>query len=235
MRFALAAVAVISLAAFALPAARAQDSAAQGTLLTIVAEGHSDRTPDLATIEAGVVTQAPTAAEALRENSARMSQVRAALHAAGVADRDIRTATISLNAQYRTSDNKPPVVTGYEASNRVTIRFRDVAKAGTILDTLVREGANSIQGPSLSVDAPEAALDEARTAAIATARARAELYARAAGLRVDHIVSISEGGDADQPVVVTGYLHRVRANADTSIAPGEQTLSVTLSVRFLLK
>jgi uncharacterized protein YggE len=129
----------------------------------------------------------------MRQNSTRMATVLAALKRAGVAERDIQTSSISLSPQYRYAQNEPPVITGYQASNQVTVRFRDIAKSGAILDALVKEGANNISGPNLTIDKPEAALDEARTAAVATARARAELYAKAAGLRVDRILSISEG------------------------------------------
>ena len=208
-----------------------------GTVLEISADGTSARTPDLAMIQAGVVTQAATAGDAMRQNSTRMAAVLAALKRAGVAERDIQTSSIALSPQYRYAQNEPPVITGYQASNQVTVRFRDVAKSGTILDALVREGANNISGPNLTIDKPEAALDEARTAAVATARARAELYAKAAGLRVDRILSISEGnaGPPPMPVMVRAESFAPAPQADTQIAAGEQELRVTLSVRFLLK
>lgn len=207
-----------------------------GTLLDVVAEGRTVRQPDLATIDAGVVTQAGTAAEALSANAARMERVLAALKRAGVADRDVRTATISLSPQYRYGENVPPVITGYQASNRVSVRFRDVGRSGTILDALVREGANQIDGPTLGLANPDAAMDEARTDAIARARARAELYARAAGLRVERIVSIGEGG-ASEVVPMPRPMMMARADAAprTQIAAGEQDVTITVNVRFLLK
>ncbi|AQR74394.1 SIMPL domain-containing protein [Sphingomonas sp. LM7] len=208
-----------------------------GTLLDVSAEGVSTRTPDLAVIQAGVVTQNATAGDAMRQNSTRMATVLAALRRAGVAERDVQTSSIQLSPQYRYAENQPPVITGYQASNQVTVRFRDIAKSGTILDTLVREGANNISGPNLTIEKPEAALDEARTSAVATARARAELYAKAAGLRVDRILSISESGAAQPPMPIMVRAERFSAapQADTQIAPGEQELRVALSVRFLLK
>ena len=172
---------------------------ADGTLLEVSADGTSTRTPDLAIIQAGVVTQQATAGEAMRQNGARMAAVLAALRRAGVAERDVQTSNIALSPQYRYAQNEPPVITGYQASNQVTVRFRDIAKSGAILDALVREGANNISGPNLTIDKPETALDEARTAAVAAARARADLYAKAAGLRVDRILSISEGGSMPPP------------------------------------
>jgi len=210
-----------------------------GTLLDVVAEGKSTRVPDLATIRAGVVTQAATAAAALSENAQRMDGVLDALEAAGVAKRDIATATVQLSPQYRYGENQPPVITGYQATNTISIRFRDIAESGAILDTLVKQGANQIDGPTLSLDNPDAALDEARTDAVKRARARAELYARAAGLSVSRIVSISEGGgNIGMPPPRPMMYARVAAApeaADTSIVPGETDVTVTIEVRFLLK
>jgi uncharacterized protein len=230
---------VLGLSLIAVPATaqevRVAPVLADGTLLEIVGEGHAARVPDLATIRAGVVTQAVSAAAALQQISVRMSAVLAALKKAGIADRDIQTASISLSPQYRYAENKPPVVTGYQASNQVTVRFRDLARTGAVLDTLVAQGANSIDGPNLSIDKPDAALDEARIEAVAKARARAETYAKAAGLRVDRILSISESGAAPEPVLVASFARAKADSAPAPIAVGEQDLNVTVTVRFLLK
>ncbi len=209
-----------------------------GTILEVAATGNTSRVPDVATIRAGVVTQAPTAAAALGENANRVDRVLAALKSAGVAARDIQTATIALQPQYRYAENQPPVITGYQASNTVSVRFRDVARSGTILDTLVKQGANQIDGPNLSIDRPEAAEDEARVDAITKARARAELYARAAGLRVVRIVSISETGgyEPNPPMpMVAMSMRKAEMAADTAIAAGEQDVTIGVNVRFLLK
>ena len=207
----------------------------EGTLLDIVATGKTSRVPDVATIRAGVVTQAPTAAAAMADNAQRIARVLAAVRQAGVAARDVQTATISLQPQYRYVEREAPVITGYQASNSVSVRFRDVGRSGAILDALVAQGANQIDGPSLSIDKPEGAMDAARTDAIAQARARAELYARAAGLRVERIVSISESG-ADAPSPPMMMLRAAApSGADTQIAAGEQDITVSLNVRFLLK
>lgn len=207
------------------------------TLLDVVADGKATRVPDIATIRAGVVSQSPTAAAALADNAQRMTRVVAALRKAGVADRDIQTAQIQLQPQYRYADNQPPVITGYQASNSVSVRFRDVGKSGSILDALVAQGANQIDGPTLSVDAADAAMDEARTDAIRRARARAELYAKAAGMRVDRIVSIVENGGAQppMPMPVMAQMRMAKAEDSTPLAAGEQDLTATVSVRFLLR
>ncbi|UZK68399.1 SIMPL domain-containing protein [Sphingomonas sp. S1-29] len=227
------------LAQGALPVA-AQTTAATAvpadvTLLDVVAEGRTTRVPDLATIGAGVVTQAATASEAMTTNATAMARVLAALKRAGVADRDVQTASISLSPQYRYGENQPPILTGYQASNRVNVRFRDIARSGTILDALVSAGSNQIDGPNLTLAEPDAAMDEARADAVKRARTRAELYARAAGLRVDRIVSISESGQIAQPMPVMMQSARMEADVRTKIAPGEQEVEITLNVRFALR
>ena len=237
---------LILAAALAFPAAaNGQAGSAQpapttpsdGTRLEIIATGEVARAPDIARIAAGVATQAPTAAAALSANSQAMTRVIAALRRAGVAERDIRTNAVNLSPNYRYAENQPPVVTGYGASNQVTIRFRDVAQSGAILDALVREGANQISGPSLEIDRPEGALDEARVEALATARARADLYARAAGLRVTRILSISESGGYQPPSPPPMYAARGMAAdaAETRIVPGEQAVQVQVQVAFELR
>jgi len=236
----LATAAVLTLSPLATAPAMAQAvpmGITDGTILDVTATGKTTRVPDIATIRAGVVTQGPTAAQALADNARRMTDVLAALKAAGVQPRDITTANVSLQPQYRYENNQPPAITGYQASNNVSIRFRDVARSGAILDALVAQGANQIDGPGLSLDQPDAALDEARTDAVKRARARADLYAKAAGLSVVRILSISEGGEVagPQPPVVYMARAKMQAVADTPIAPGETDVTATVSVRFLLK
>ena len=208
---------------------------AAGTILDVTAEGRTSRVPDVATIRAGVVSQGASAAAALADNAGRMTRVLAALKGAGVGPRDIQTSTVSLQPQYRYADNQPPVVTGYQATNSVAIRFRDVARAGAILDTLVAQGSNQIEGPTLSIDGPDAALDEARADAVKRAQARALLYARAAGLQVVRIVSIAESGQdagGNPPPVV--FARAMSAKA-TPVEAGERDVTVTVQVRFLLR
>jgi len=209
---------------------------ATGTILDVSAEGRTSRVPDVATIRAGVVAQAPSAAAALADNAARMTRVLAALRSAGVAARDVQTATVNLAPQYRYVENQPPAVTGYQASNSVAVRFRDIAKAGAILDALVGQGANQIDGPNLSIDQPDTALDEARADAVKRAQARALLYARATGMQVARIISIAEAGQetgGNPPPLMT--FARAKAESVTPIQAGERDVTVTLQVRFLLR
>jgi uncharacterized protein YggE len=233
---AIAAASAATAATAQLPAGQPPLPPITGTRLDVTAEGEVARVPDLATISAGVVTQAKTAAEAMGDNAAKMAAASAALRRAGVADRDISTASISLQPQYRYAENQPPVLTGYQASNQLSVRFRDVKKAGTILDALVAQGINQINGPDFSLDKPEAALDEARVKAVQAARARAEVYAKAAGMRVGRIVSISESGGYTPPArpMMMQMARSAKMESDTAIEPGEQKLSVSVSVTFEL-
>ena len=207
------------------------------TRLDISAAGTVSRVPDLAIISAGVVTKSATATGAIADNAARMERVRAALRRAGIADKDIQTSSINLNPDYRYENNQAPVLTGYQASNNVSVKFRDIRNSGKILDALVAEGANQISGPSLTIDKPESAYDEARIKAIAAGRARAELYARSLGMRVVRLVAVSEGGGnyPRPPMPMLQMAAKAERSADTAIDPGSQDLEITLAMSFDLQ
>lgn len=206
-----------------------------GTRLDVSARGEVTRVPDVALINAGVVTQGADGATAMRDNAARMARMVAALRKAGIAERDLSTASISLSPQYRYVENQAPVITGYQASNQLNVRFRDIAKSGSVLDTLVKEGANQINGPSMMLDNPQAAMDEARIAAVKNARARADLYARATGMTVKRIVSISESeGYTPGPMPIMQRGFAMDASAKTELLPGEQSVAVSVNVVFEL-
>jgi hypothetical protein len=236
-------LAAVALAAVAAPALAQTQSVVQpfvqtisGTRLDVSVTGEVSRVPDVAIISAGVMTRSASATAAISENAARMERVREALKRAGIADRDIQTSNISLNPEYRYQENQPPQLTGYTASNTVNVRFRDIRNTGRILDALVAQGANQINGPNLTIDKPEAALDEARTKAVAAGRARAELYARALGMRVVRLLSVSEGGGYSvQPPMVMMRAERGGVAADTKIDPGEQQVQVTVDMSFELQ
>ncbi len=234
--------AAVLTAALAMPTSLAAQTAVAvpqalgGTRLEISATGEVSRVPDVAIVSAGVTTQAATASEALSQNAAGMERVRAALRRAGVADRDLQTASINLSPQYRYADNQPAVLTGYQAANQLSVRFRDIRKSGQILDALVAAGANQINGPNLTIDQPAAALDEARAKAVVVGRARANLYARSLGMQVARVVSVSEsGGFAPPPPMPMMERSFSAAQAKTSVEPGEQQLQVTVAMSFELR
>jgi len=152
---------------------------ADGTLLNVSAQAEASRVPDVATLSAGVVTQAADGNAAMRQNAEQMAKVVAAIKAAGIPEKDVQTSGISLNPQYRYAENEPPKITGYQASNTVSLKVRDIAKLGKVLDALAAVGANQINGPSFEIDQPEPVYDEARLAALKKAQARAETNALA--------------------------------------------------------
>lgn len=207
------------------------ESLFHATTLNLSAYGETKLTPDMATISLGVETQGGTAARALADNAARMSQVMAALRAAGVAAKDIRTSGLNLNAQYAYEQGQAPRLTGYRAADQVTVSVRDLAKVGAIADATVAAGANQVNGVSFGLADPTAAANAAREEAVRALGAKAELYARATGYRVARLVSLSEGGGVDglrpQPLQVTA-MARVQ-NAPTSVAPGELTVRVDIA------
>ena len=229
------------------------------TLLSISSEGRSLRTPDLAVFSAGVVSQGTTASGAMADNSRRMDRVIAALRRSGIAPRDIQTSSISLQPRYSDPERDaqilarqtrqpyvppvnpgPPRIIGYEARNSVQVRVRKLGEMGAVIDLLIANGANQVDGPSFTLDDQQQALDEARAQAVANGRARAELYARAAGLRVARILSMSEGGGVYpvQEIFVTASRASMGAPPPppppTPVAPGELALAVSLSMQFEL-
>jgi len=243
---ALAAPVALAPAAMAQTAAAVPAIAPGHTLLTVNAQGSSTSTPDMAGFSAGVTTQAATGSEALKANSTRMSSVVAALKKAGVADRDIQTSNLNVSPIYAqpvrrpdgSYDNQERRITGYEATNTVSVKLRKLEQMGKVVDALVDAGANQINGPQFMMADPDEVQDEARTDAIAMARHRADLYAKAAGLRVVGILSISEGGYVSSPSPV---MYRMRAEAappapppPPPVAAGELETTASVVVQFEL-
>jgi uncharacterized protein YggE len=230
--------ALLLASAMPFPAEAQQASITQsitGTRLDVTATGEVTRVPDVAIISAGVVSRSTTASGALQNAATRMDRVLSALKRAGIEARDIQTSNVNLNPEYRYPENQSPQLVGYTASNTVNIRFRDIANSGKILDALVAEGANQINGPTLTIDKPEAALDEARARAVAIGRARAELYARSLGMRVARVVAVSESGGYAVPPPQPMAMQAADTRAYTKIEPGEQKLQVNLTMTYELQ
>ena len=204
------------------------------TTLTLSATSEVQAAPDIAAIGAGVVTQAPEAQAALSANSAKMVRVVAALKKAGIAERDIQTSGLNVQPQVRYEQNQPPALTGFQASNRVQVILRDVKSTGRVIDALVKEGANQIDGPDFRVANPEPLLDRARTEAVKRARARADLYADAAGLSVKRITAINEGFEQRPPSPKVRMMAMEAAADVAPVAPGEVALSATVTMEFEL-
>jgi hypothetical protein len=185
------------------PTAQAQQQPTptlQGTLLSISAEGKTTGRPDMATINLGVQTQAPTAQAALQANSQRVTALVAALRHAGVAERDIQTSNVSVSPVQQYRQNEPPLVTGYQADNSVTAKVRAIDTTGRVIDAAVNAGGNTVNGVFFSYQDPDAQLDIARRNAIREARRRADLYAQALDMHVARVISVQEGGGYSPPI-----------------------------------
>jgi uncharacterized protein YggE len=172
-----------------------------------------------------------------------MAELIAELKAAGIEARDIQTSGFSVNPNYVYSDERdengyslPPRINGYQVNNTVTVAVRDLENLGAILDKSVTVGANTVNGVSFAVADPSALYDEARKAAFADARAKAELYAEAAGGRLDEIESISETQGYNQPQPYPQYARMdMAASAAVPVEAGELAFAITVNVRWELE
>jgi len=188
--------------------------------------------PDLAEIDGGVTSEAKTAREASEANNAAMGKVLQALKGAGIEEKDVQTARLSLQPQSAPNRSGPSAIAGYRASNRVTVRVRDVTKVANVIDTLVGAGANEIGGINFVVSQASKLLDEARERAVADARRKAEIYAKAAGVTLGAPLGISEEGNS-APVPYRRMAAGMAVSAP--VAQGEETLAVTVSVSWAIK
>jgi uncharacterized protein len=214
-------------------AAPALAQTALPAMISVTGEATLSVPPDLAQVDGGVTSEAKTAREASDANNAAMGKVLLALKGAGIDEKDFQTSRLSLQPQSapnRTSG--PPVIVSYRASNRVTIQLRDVTKVASVIDTLVGAGANDIGGINFMVSQSSKLLDQAREQAIADARRKAEIYAKAAGVTLGAPISISEEGS---PAPIQFRKMVAPMAAATPVAQGEETLGVTVSVSWAIK
>ncbi|NOJ43997.1 SIMPL domain-containing protein [Bradyrhizobium australiense] len=200
--------------------------------ISVTGEANVSVAPDQAQIDGGVTSDAKTAREASDANNAAMGKVLLALKGAGIEEKDYQTSRLSLQPQYAPNRAGPSPVAGYRGSNRVTVKVRDVTKVANVIDVLVGAGATDIGGIHFSVTQASKYLDEAREKAIADARRKAEIYAKAAGVTLGEAISITEEG-APTPV----FRGKMAAPMATGapVAQGEETLSVTVSVSWVIK
>jgi hypothetical protein len=227
----------IAFALLATAPALSQTPADFPSAISVAGEASISVPPDIAFVDAGVATDAKTAHEASEANNVAMGKVMAALKSANIDSRDIQTSRLSLQPQYAPNyapnRSGPSPIVGYRASNRVTVRIHDVTKVANVIDTLVGAGANDIGNVNFEVSQASKLLDDAREKAVADARRKAELYAKAAGVTLGAPVSISEEG-APQPAF-RAKMAMPAAAAPTPIAQGEETLSVSVSVTWAIK
>ncbi|SRR5579871_803638 len=233
-----AAILLVAISAATLLAAPALADSDFPPAISVTGEASISVPPDRAEIDAGVTSDAKTAREASEANNAAMAKVIAALKSAGIDEKDVQTSRISLQPQYSNSASSrpgPSTIIGYRASNRVAIRLKDVSKVANVIDTLVGAGANDIGNINFTVSNASKLLDEAREKAVADARRKAEIYAKAAGVTLEAPLSISEGGASGPVFRGKMAMPAAMAAAPTPIAQGEETLSVSVAVTWAIK
>jgi len=205
--------------------------AQEARTIVVTGEGRIAAEPDMAVINLGVMREAATAGEAMSAASEAAAAVLAAVAEAGIEPRDVQTSSLNLQPRWDHSDQNGARLTGYIANNDLMIRVRDLDALGALLDTLVTTGANTINGLSFSVAEPRPLEDEARTAAVADARAKAERLAAAGGVTLGEVTTISEATMPPMPFPYPQAEMRMAAS-DVPIARGEIETVVTVTVVF---
>ena len=203
--------------------------AAQGRLI-VTGEGAVDSVPDMATITMGVTSEAKTAAQAMAETSQATAAVIDALTGAGIEPRDMQTRDLSLNPVWDNRSTGERGIIGFQASNTVIVRVRDLPQLGGILDQVIRGGANEFRGLSFGLQEPGPAMDEARRRAVAEAMRKAALYAEAAGLTLGPVLEFTESGGSPVPMM----MERAAMAMSVPIATGEVTTNTSVTMIFAL-
>ena len=219
--------ALLIVAATSLAALPAQ---AADKLLTVTGEATVAVAPDAAVIRIGVTSSAKTAREASDANAKQMTSVMAAIKEAGIADRDVQTSRLSLQPQYDPNKSGTARLLGFQVTNQLTIKIRDIDKLPAILDRAIAAGANEMSGIEFIVSEQSKLLDQARDDAIADGHRKAELYAKAAGVRVGQVIGIAEEGSSAPP---RPMVQAMRAGA-VPVAPGEQMLRASVTVTYAI-
>ncbi|MCE8442339.1 SIMPL domain-containing protein [Rhodovulum sulfidophilum] len=224
-------LAPLALAVSVLVAPVAADAAPE---LRVTGTGSATATPDMATLRLGVGHEADTAAEAMALVSDDLGRVMAELQAAGIEARDIQTSGLNLSPVWGDrSEGKRPRITGYSAANGVTVRVRELDGLGPLLDTVIGTGANTLDGLSFGLQEPGPVMDEARRAAVAEARRKAELFASASGQSLGSLVSLVEQG-ANQPRPMQMKMSFESMADSMPMAEGELELDATVTMVFEL-
>jgi uncharacterized protein YggE len=199
--------------------------------VSVSATGTVAAEPDMARISTGVVTEGETAKDAIARNNAVMTKVIEGLKGAGVAARDIQTATLQVEPRYtQAKEGRPAAINGYRVINQVRLTIRDVKKLGDMLDQAITLGANQVNSIGFDVANAETLKDEARKQAMANAKRRAELYAGAAGVQLGQVLQISESSSEPRPIMS----QRAMA-ASVPIEAGTRILAVEVNVTYALK
>jgi uncharacterized protein YggE len=215
----------------------AQESKPMPRLMSLTGHGEVKAKPDMAVVNIGVMTHSPTAREALTQNTAAMEKIFASLGASGIADKDIQTSNFTVSPRYHYDQNgQPPRVVGYDVSNTVTATVRKLDTLGAVLDTVVSDGSNQINGIMFAIADDEKLKDGARKLAVADAERKAKLYAETARISLGQIMSVNEGNyQPPQPVFHSKAIRADAAASPVPIAQGEQTVAIDVNIAWEIK
>ncbi|MGB9792287.1 MAG: SIMPL domain-containing protein [Thermacetogeniaceae bacterium] len=195
--------------------------------------------PDQAKVSLGVLTIAPTAGEAQRENSSKANKIISALVAAGIPKDKIATQNYTIWPEYsypKPEENKPPTITAYRVNNTILVTLDDITKVGQIIDTAVAAGANQVESIQFLRQDTGPAQREALQKACQEARSKAEAIAQSLGLQILGVQSVQESSSVALPPALSGGMKALESGATpTPIEPGEIKVSATVTVVFKVK
>ena len=219
----------------ATPADAAEDQSMNRTII-VTGNGEASAPPDMAFLNLGVEAEGATAAEALRKNSAQMDATIKSLRDAGVDKKDIQTSSLNVGAKYDYSrDNSPPRIIGYQATNTVSVKLRNLDKAGSVIDKAIGVGANRLDSISFGFADPKPLMNSARKAAVADARDRAVLYADAAGVKLGSVLQISDSySQAPGPIPAMARMEAADFKS-VPISTGESSMSANVTIIFAIE
>ena len=207
-------------------------AAQEARTITVTGQARVSAPPDMAVLRLGVSREARGASDAMRAASEAAAAVLAQVEASGVAPRDVQTANVSLAPRWQHSQDTAPRVVGYVASNDLMVRVRDLESLGALMDAVVSDGANQMNGLSFAIADPRPLEDKARSEAVADARAKATLLAEAAGVGLGPVMTISENGGFQQPMVMARGA--MMESSAVPIAAGEMDVSAGVTVVFAI-
>ncbi|MGR9240101.1 SIMPL domain-containing protein [Rhizobium leguminosarum] len=237
---------VLMTALLALPLAAAAPAFAQEMkprepVISVTGDGESSVAPDMAIVNFAVVKQAKTAREALDENNKAMNDVLAALKSGGIAERDLQTSGFSIQPQYNypqpvDGQQQQPQLIGYQTINSVTVRLRDLAKLGAVIDQSVSLGINQGGDIQFTNDKPDAAIEEARKDAVAEAVKKAKTLSEAAGVKLGRIIEINENVPRAMPQpVYRATMMKEASDAAVPVQSGENNYNISVTVTFAIE
>ncbi|AXI55525.1 hypothetical protein C1J05_14315 [Sulfitobacter sp. JL08] len=204
-------------------------------LISVTGEGQVEVAPDMAIITLGVTHEAKNAQDAMAEVSKAVTGILTRLGETGIENRDIQTSRFSLNPVWsnrNSSNGNRAEITGFSASNAVSVRVRDLSVLGAVLTQVVQDGANDFNGLQFALQDPEPLMETARTRAVQDAMAKAQQMAAAAGVTLGAVQSIAEHSGRNQPVMME---RAMMSDSSIPIAEGEVSISASVSMEFAIE